>query len=320
MSKGSLIWGNLVHLGRNMCSDVPLKSFGKTPQELLSYICVADHLRCDEKVWDDITQRMADAGMNMAVINIGEGIQLESHPELAVKGSWSIEKVREKLQRLRTLGLEPIPKMNFSACHDLWLKDYSRMLSTSTYYKVCADVIREVIDIFDGPRFFHLGYDEETYNHQKNYNFVAIRQHDLWWHDFLWFVKTVEDKGVRPWIWSDYIWSHEEAFLNRMPKSVLQSNWYYGKPFDPELQNTSGLYVRAYLALEKAGFDQIPTGSNWSHDDNFNNTVNFCRKNIAPERLKGFMMAPWKATAEPFRENIEQAIDLAGKVISGDGA
>jgi len=313
--KDTFIWANLVHLGRNMCSDVPVKKFGNTPPELLSYICVADHLRCDEKVWDDVTQRMANVGMNMAVINIGEGFQLESHPELAVKGSWPIDKIRGKLKRLRQLGLEPIPKMNFSACHDLWLKDYSRMLSTDTYYKVCADVIREVIDIFDTPRFFHLGYDEETFNHQSYYNFAVIRQHDLWWHDFLFFVKTVEDKGVRPWIWSDYIWHNEESFLKRMPKSVLQSNWYYGKTFNPEEKNSSGLYVKAYLTLEKAGFDQIPTGSNWSFNENFSSTVDFCTKNIAPERLKGFMMVPWKATVEPFRKNIEQAIDLAGDVI-----
>lgn len=312
MSKrDTFIWANLVHLGRNMCSDVPVKSFGKTPPELLSYICYADHLRCDEKVWDDITQRMADVGMNMAVINIGEGIRLESHPELAVEGSWPIEKVRGKLARLRKLGLEPIPKLNFSACHDLWLKDYARMLSTETYYRVCADVIREVIDIFDKPRFFHLGYDEETYANQKNYNFVVLRQHELWWHDFLFFVKTVEDKGVRPWIWSDYIWHNEEAFLKRMPKSVLQSNWYYGKTFDPEKRNE----VNAYLTLEKAGFDQIPTASNWSFDESFGLTVDYCREHIAPERLKGFFQTPWKATVEPFRTNIEQAIDLAGAVI-----
>jgi hypothetical protein len=41
-----------------------------------------------------------------------------SHPELAVKGSWSPEKMKSELARLRALGLEPIPKRNFSASHD----------------------------------------------------------------------------------------------------------------------------------------------------------------------------------------------------------
>lgn len=38
--------------------------------------------------------------------------------------------------------------------------------------------------------------------------------------------------GFRPWIWSDYVWDHEAAFMERMPKDVLQSKWYYFTAFD----------------------------------------------------------------------------------------
>ena len=123
------------------------------------------------------------------------------------------------------MGFEVIPKMNFSACHDSWLKEYGRMLSTEKYYSVCEDLIRDAAEIFDHPQFFHLGYDEETAGHQRNHLLSICRQGDLWWHDFLWFVKVTERAGCRPWIWSDYIWNHKDEFLNRMPKSVLQSNW-----------------------------------------------------------------------------------------------
>ncbi len=305
------IWAQLLHLGRNMCCDRPIESFANTPPELVSYISEADHLRCDEKVWDDVTQRMADAGMNMVVINIGEGLQLESHPELAVKGSWSIDLFRSKLERLRTLGLEPIPKLNFSCTHDLWLKQYARMVSTPEYYKVCGEIIREVIDIFDKPRFFHLGYDEETAGHQKLYDYVVVRQGELWWHDFLFFVKTVEDKQVRPWIWADFIWQHKDEFLKRMPRSVMMSNWYYGKNF----WKKPYVYPLAYLDLQEAGFDQIPCSSNWDCPESFPLTTEFAMQFVAPEHLKGFLMAPWKATVEPFRKNIEDSVDIVGKTI-----
>lgn len=307
LKRDDFIWAGLVHLGRNMVCDVPVESFGNTPPELLSYLTEADYLRCDEKVWDDITQQMADAGQNMAVINIGEGILLESHPELAVKGSWSVEKMREKLARLRKLGLEPIPKLNFSATHDLWLKEYARMVSTQEYYRVCADVIREVAEIFDHPRFFHLGYDEESYNHQRRNNFCLIRQGELWWHDFLFFVKTVEDLGIRPWIWADYVWHHPAEFVKRMPRSVLMSNWYYGRQFW-EKPNVAAM---AYIELEKAGFDQLPCSSNWSFPESYPMTVEFCSHFVDPSRLKGFIMAPWKATVEPFRAPIEEGIRIA---------
>ena len=66
---------------------------------------------------------------------------------------------------LRALGIEPLPKLNFSTCHDAWLGPYSRMVSTPAYYDVCRDLIDEVAELFGGPRFFHLGMDEETAQH-----------------------------------------------------------------------------------------------------------------------------------------------------------
>jgi len=141
----------------------------------------------------------------------------------------------------------------------------------------------------------------------------VVRQGELWWHDFLFFVNEVEKQGVRPWIWSDYYWNHPEEFLNRMPKSVLQSNWYYGPTFDPEKQK----HVKAYLDLDKAGFDQVPTGSNWSNDVNFKGTVEFCRKNLKPELLKGFLMAPWFFTLPEWQEKNMQAIAQVEAMIKG---
>jgi len=306
-----LMWGALLHMGTNMWCDVPVDSWGPFKGEQLKLVCQADHLRFDEQVWQTLTARMKAAGMNLVVIDLGEALQYESHPELSVKGSWPVERFRKELARLRAMGLEPIPKLNFSTAHDIWLKEYSRQISTPAYYKVCADMIREVCAIFDKPRFFHLGYDEETAGNQTKYSYVVVRQGDLWWHDFLFFAKEVEKQGARPWIWSDYYWHHPEEFLNRMPKSVLQSNWYYGAGFDPEKQKC----VKAYLDLEKAGFDQVPTGSNWSCDVNFKGTVEFCKKNIAPQRLKGFLMAPWFFTLPEWQEKNLQAIAQVEELI-----
>lgn len=305
------IWGALLHMGVNMWSDIPVDAWGPYKGEDLKLLCEADHLRFDESVWRVLTGRMQAAGMNLVVIDLGEALQYESHPELAVKGSWTIARFREELARLRAMGLEPIPKLNFSKGHDTWLKEYRRQVSTPTYYQVCSDLIREVCDIFDQPRFFHLGYDEETAGHQKKYSMAIVRQGELWWHDFLFFVKQVEAQGVRPWIWSDYHWNHPEEFLQRMPKSVLQSNWYYGATFEPEKQQ----YVKTYIDLDKAGFEQIPTGSNWNSDENFSGTVAFCRKHIAPERLKGFLLAPWFFTLPDWQDRILEGIEQVEAMI-----
>jgi len=298
-ASNELIWAVLLHLGYNMWSDRDAPEWG------LDHVSARPYLRFDESLWDDLLQEMAQAGINMVVIDLGEGVQYESHPELAVCGSWTRQRLLQALEKARALGIEPIPKLNFSTSHDAWLGEYSRCVSTDAYYAVCRDLIAEVIDLFDTPRFFHLGMDEETARHQRHYDYAVIRQHDLWWHDLLFYVEQVERGGVRSWIWSDYVWHHPEAFFAKMPKSVLQSNWYYAEEFGPDVER-----VKAYDEIEAHGYDQIPTGSNWTNRINFKGTVDYCREHVAPERLYGFLQTVWKPTLEECRDRHLEAIDL----------
>ena len=309
--------GMFLQLGNNMWSDVPVKDWALTKKEDLAEVSSLDVLRFDEEVWRRLTDRMVQKGFNAVVMDLGEGCIYPSHPELAVKGSWSAERLQKELARLRGIGIEPIPKLNFSTCHDTWLKEYGRMVSTPEYYRVCADVIRDVCEIFDKPRLLHLGYDEENFGNQRKYAYAVVRQGELWWHDFLFFVKTVEKLGMRPWIWSDYIWRHKDEFLSRMPKSVMQSNWYYRQWFDFEsIPKERRVHLESFLTLEKAGFDQIPCGSNWACDENIAGLVRFCRKNIAPERLKGFLMTTWGPTLPNHEAKLLRGIDLAAAAMS----
>ena len=313
------IWSYLVHFGVNSWKDIPLETQDPTLPEKWLTRCCADHVRFDEPSWRRLSDALAKAGCNQIIIDLAEIVVYPSHPELAVKGSWSVDRLRAEIARLRGMGFEVIPKMNFSACHDTWLKEYHRMVSTPKYYQVCEDLIKDVAEMFDHPRFFHLGYDEETANHQSQHLFAVCRQGELWWHDFLWFAKITEKTGCRPWIWSDYVWHHKDEFLARMPKSVLQSNWYYGSNFDVENMGDRAKYVAAYEWLDKAGFDQVPTGSNFSSDVNFAGTVKFCDAHCRPELLKGYMMAPWTRTFAIHEEKSMQAIAQMAAVIKNRG-
>ena len=299
-AKREMIWAYLLHLGYNMWSD------RKAVEWNLTHVSATDKLRMDMGLWDEILERLVDAGMNTVVIDLGEGVRYKSHPEIAVKGSWTRKKLGKVLKRIRKMGLEPIPKLNFSTAHDAWMGPYSRCVSTRPYYKVCKDLIAETISLFDGPRFFHLGMDEETADHQRHYGYAVMRQHELWWHDLYFLLQQVSRRGPRPWVWSDYVWHHPEAFFKRMPKTVLQSNWYYGSSF---AQSVVG--ARTYKDLDSHGYDQIPTGSNWSCPENFRKTVDYARKHTAPERLLGFLQTVWRPTVEECRERHVKAIELA---------
>ena len=309
--ENSKIWACLLHLSFNMWEEYRITD---TQDENLKIRGYLPDLQLSEPLWNDALTKMAAVGMNMVVIDLGDAIQYKSHPELAVNNAWTTTRLREELAKCRRLGLEPIPKLNFSTCHDTWLGEYSRMVSTSKYYSVCSDLIAEVIELFDHPRFFHLGYDEETCEHQATFKYAVTRQLDLWWDDFYFFVKEVEKNGARPWIWSDYIWNHRELFLEKMPKSVVQSNWYYGEVFDEK-----ETYVKAYIDLEAHGYDQIPCGGYYEASKNvyyseksIQNTVQFCAKRISDKHLYGFLETNWRPTIEAFREPILKSIELTG--------
>ena len=293
----------LLHMGMNMWGEWRAPNEPKVEGKRYT----RDEIYFSEDVWNRTVDHAKKRGFNMIVMDLGEFLRYPSHPELAVKGSWSADRMRDEVRRLKQMGIEAIPKMNFSATHHMWLKEYGRMLSTRPYYQVCSDVIRDVSEIFGRPRFMHLGFDEETPNNQKGRLVVCARQGEMWWHDLLWFVRGVEKLGSRAWIFSDYGW-HHDGFADKCPKSVLQSNWYYNEDAQGyDLGKMGDWYkpkLRLFADLDKAGFDQVPCPSNWlspklkasgrtDNTDCAGEVVKYCRANIASERLKGFLMASW---------------------------
>lgn len=290
------IWALLLHLSFNMWDEKD------------------NSLQLSDALWNDALAKMVSAGLNMVVIDLGDAVQYESHPEIVIKKAWTKQRLGDELLKIRKMGLEPIPKMNFSACHDLWLGPYARMLSTKEYYTVCSDLIAEVIELFDTPRFFHLGMDEENVANQKESDMMIVRQKDLWWGDLYFLFGEVVKRGSRPWVWSDYVRYEPEKFAKMMPKFVVQSNWYNGMNFDPEKNRE----VKAYMTLESQGYDQVPGGSNYydGTDKNIMNNVQFCNEHIADSRLLGFIQSPWRKTVEEYRGNILRAIEQMGEAKS----
>src|SRR5690554_728767 len=195
------IWACLMHLSFNFAGGI--RHWGGIRTEF----------ETEQSIWDDAILSMKRNGVNMVVINLDDSVLWKSHPEIALKNAWTPEKLRDELEKIRKHGIEPIPMLNFAATHDAWLGEYSKMVSTSKYYKVCKDLIAEAIDLFDNPRFIHFGMDEEDYNHQRHFDYIVIRQNELWWSDLYFYIAEAMKKNVRPWVWSDYIWHHPEMFF-----------------------------------------------------------------------------------------------------------
>lgn len=252
----------------------------------------------DVATWDATVQYLGTHGYNMLLVDVGDGMKFESHPEISAPNAWDKDFLKRKLDEARALGLTPIPKLNFSTCHSTWMKEYRRMVSTPTYYRVCADLIKEVCEAFGNPPLFHLGFDEEAPGAVTN-EMLVVRGPRLWWHDLNFLAAECEKNGSRPWIWSDYIWSHEDEFTKNMSKDIMQSNWYYGTfhVHDPNGEYPSDRYIETYELLDRLGYDQIATCSSFCNVHNSRQTVAHCKEKLSKEHFKGFLVAPWIPTS-----------------------
>lgn len=261
----------------------------------------------DIDVFDELVDFMAERCVNGLVIDVGDGVKLDSHPEIAAPDAWTKEYLKQKLDMIRAKGIEPIPKMNFSCAHNVWMKDWQWRVGTKEYRTFCKDCIREVSELFGRPRFFHLGLDEETADYQKHKPMAIVRNEVEFW-DFAYdMFQCVEECGARPWVFSDMYWHRPDEFIRHMPKSVVQSNWHYGY-LDPRPTYSGYQRVITYNKFEEVGFDQIPVPSHFSCALNASQTMAYCKQVISPEHLLGYNDIPWHNTTR--REKYTHMADI----------
>ncbi len=116
-------WIDLVHLGMKMWGDLPMKEPPKrdgimtkvlTDEEYDAIwrnpdILAKDRVYFDELFWRELSKKLRDSGCNCILLDVGEALRYPSHPELAVKGSWAPEKLRNEILRLRDMGFGVFP-------------------------------------------------------------------------------------------------------------------------------------------------------------------------------------------------------------------
>lgn len=293
-----------------------------------------DHLYFDDNYWDEFLEKCHDTGINMIVLDVGDGVKYESHPEISLKDAWSRERVHSEVEKCKKLGIELIPKLNFSTGHSYWMSDYRRMTSTKPYYDFCSDVIKEIYEIFDGPRFIHLGLDEESYITSRVSDYVIYRQGQLLIDDIRFLITETNKTGALACMWHDPITEDVEAFTKAVgPDEVVIFPWWYWaytneRPYKlitdvEDMYANRGItceqdvpirvnFLKNILPLMEKGYKYIPTPSNfYGVEDNTDITVEYF-KNGSPsdEQILGFMTAPWLTTTPQHKEATWESLDL----------
>lgn len=260
-----------------------------------------EELNCDKETWDKVTEFLPQCGINTLVIDVADGMLYDRHPEISVKGAWTKDEMKKELDRLRAMGITPIPKCNFSCCHSAWMKDYAYMVGTDKYCEFCKDIIEEVIEVFDTPEFFHLGLEEEDATSQSGQIVSIIRDFGKKIEDANFLFDVCRSKGVRPWIWVDEktveSFGGDQVFEKYIGKDVLLSNFWYGwLRFHSEMVEQS--FAKYCLKFDEWGYEQVPTGSTWNWHLANKDNIRFAKNYLNPDKIKGFMSASWMLTTK----------------------
>ena len=319
MEKNNKVWAILVHLSMSMWAE--------------KY----DTLPFDNDIWDYIVEESEKTGINTIVLDVGDGIEFGSHPEIACKGAWSRDKLRKELARCREKGIALIPKLNFATPHDIWLGEYHRKVSTPEYYRVCNDLIKEAYELFEHPEYIHIGMDEEDAKHVTGDELAVYRQGELYWHDIRFFVDCVKDTGAKPWMWSCPLFDHPEEYKEHFgAEEVILSPWYYNAfrrehwtpvssraeyvayynegdyakmgieyvEEDPFLVN----FRNVALPLMKEGYLYVPCASVFNRCDyNTSDLVEYFKDNAPDNQVIGYITAPWFKTMAEFKGMFEES-------------
>lgn len=247
----------------------------------------------DESFWDEIINFLKECKYTATFIELGDAVIFDKHPEIAACNAWTKDKFRNLLDKFRAAGIDPWPRLDFSACHDAWTKDYRFKYTLPEYYTFVLDTIDEVCELFDKPKYFDIVMDEENFSNQKHRGVARIRRDSIYWHDVKLMIERIESHGVRAVMAGDYFWHKPDLFVENVPKSVVIRNWFYDYFQDWPEDNNNYLQLNAYKTLEELGYDQMPTCSTWARNENPAQTVVNVSKIIAPERLLGIQTALW---------------------------
>lgn len=294
MGKKNLMWTMMVKFGSNM--------WGKKEDERPKYYYEPDYhetMYTDKETFKKVIDFLPSCGINTVMLDMGEGMKFDSHPELAVPGSWEKEELRAELQRIRDLGITPLPKLNFSAGHNAWMQEWAYKVGTEAYNQVCKELIEEMIEVFDTPEFFHLGLDEELYLDKiiPERAIQIVRGPHQFVQDSKKLFKICLDKGVRPWIWMEHgglnTFGGDEMFQENVPKEVLISNWYYDHFEIPETSKGRKTTIELFKKLGEWGYEQLPCCSTCCNANNVCQTLEYCKKEVKADSIVGYMSAPW---------------------------
>jgi hypothetical protein len=256
----------------------------------------------DFSVGLEVIDAMADAGLNLLMLDPKDGVRYASHPELARPYSQDINILRKLTEHAAGRGIETAIKLNFSQSalhqHNHWFRPHNDLFDNPEYWKYAFEIIDELLQAVRPPRFFHIGMDED---HARSYRqYVAA-------------IKTLHEglasRGLRTLIWNDSACHWPSAEIHRdkslaaekeLPRDIIHVLWDYPGN-DPD----------ALRRIREEGFDL------WGAPGGKPELVILMRDILKSVGGTGILLTHWIPCIPSRREELLGLIRTCGPVCSG---
>ncbi len=178
----------------------------------------------------EIVDAMAEADMNLLMIDCADGVRYKSHPELKRPYTVPMSSLKKIVRRAQKHGIEVVPKLNFAGSgqnqHNHWFRPYHRPWDNKEYWRRSFQLIDELIEVCQPARFFQIGMDEDHWRSHAQFAAAIITLH-----------KGLKKRGLRTVMWKDCQdyssgESHVEksrASERKISKDVVQVPWGYAR-------------------------------------------------------------------------------------------
>ena len=197
----------------------------------------------DLQVAHDVVDALSKQGFNMLLIGVSDGVRYDSHPEFSRRYSVPKQQLVELAEHARGLGMEVVPKLNFSRsptnCHNHWMRapgeEWCAHFDDDYSWKTAFEVIDEVIEACKPERFFHVGMDEDHERSVRQFSRALTTLH-----------AGLLKRGLRTVAWSDsaldypsgeaYREKSEFAEKEGVPRDVVRILWNYWAVPEKEME------------------------------------------------------------------------------------
>lgn len=183
--------------------------------------------RFDLAVARECIRGVAAAGFNMLIIDIKDAVIYKSLPHLRKKYSVPVKELVELTELARGLGLEVVPKLNFSKSpehrHSHWLWEEQCPPDSPALWKQAFKAVDEVARLMK-PSMLHVGMDEDDTRSPDEYRKAL---HFLY--------RELKKRKLRMMMWADcgHRWRPAERWkvlpaIKSLPRDVILMPWEYG--------------------------------------------------------------------------------------------